>query len=466
MVMLTSTIAAISTPPGKGGVAVIRISGQEALQIAEKMFTPLGKKILKSSPRVQIYGSIIHEGHRIDDGMATYFPTPNSYTGEDTVEISCHGGSLITKTVLEAALASGATAATAGEFTRRAFINGKLSLTDAEAIGILLDAESDGQLKLGRSEARQRLSEKISQLREKLVSVISSIYARIDYPDEDLGDFTVEETLKILKLAKADTERLISTYKTGRAVTEGIKTVICGRPNAGKSTLYNLLVGEDAAIVTDLPGTTRDVLEYSVPIGNLILRLCDTAGIRESTKDPIEAIGIERSKARIDGAELILALFDSSSSLNDEDIAIIEYLEKAKGEKIALLTKGDILDSNCCEDTKKLLKLHFSDVITISAKSDDETAVKAISDKAEQLFCDEKITVGTDAVVSSARQHASLLRTKEFLDSAISAYESGLPHDVASSDIELALGAIGELDGRAVSQEVVSDIFAKFCVGK
>ena len=254
-----NVIAAISTPPGKGGVAVIRMSGVGSPDIAEAVFQPIsGKRIFDYPPRTQIYGYIIYNGEKIDDGMLTYFPSPSSYTGEDVVEVSCHGGVLVTRTVLEALLCAGARPAEAGEFTRRAFINGKLSLSEAEAIGTLLEAKSHEQICLSSLPARTKLNERVNEIRADITDIMSSIYARIDYPDEDLGEFSNEETVERLLLARKKLARLINTYRTGRAICEGISAVICGKPNVGKSTLYNLLLGEDAAIVTDIAGTTRD----------------------------------------------------------------------------------------------------------------------------------------------------------------------------------------------------------------
>jgi tRNA modification GTPase len=316
-----NVIAAISTPPGKGGVAVIRVSGSGAFEIAKKVFLPAsGKDITSYSARTQIYGYIVYNEKKIDDGMITLFPAPRSYTGEDTVEISCHGGILVTRTVLEALFSAGACPAEAGEFTRRAFLNGKLSLTEAEAIGTLLEAASHEQIRLSSSPARAKLAKEIENIRMDITDVMSSIYARIDYPDEDLGEFTDDETVKRLKNIRESISGLISTYRTGRAIAEGISAVICGKPNVGKSTLYNLLIGEEAAIVTDIAGTTRDVLERTVPLGRVVLKLSDTAGIRASEDmDAVEKIGIERSRGRIDSSELIIAVFDVSRPLDSYD---------------------------------------------------------------------------------------------------------------------------------------------------
>ncbi len=456
------TIAAISTPPGKGGVAIIRISGTEALAIADKVFAPANKKsFAEATPRMQIRGNIVSAGEVIDDGMATYFKAPFSYTGEDTVEIACHGGVLVTRSVLEAILAAGASLAGAGEFTRRALINGKLSLTSAEAIGNLLEAESAEQVKLASARSRALLEGEIGKIRGNLTSLLSSIYARIDYPDEDLGDFTDEQTLEKLRAIKCEANALLSTYRTGKAVNEGIKTVICGKPNVGKSSIYNLLLRKDAAIVTDIEGTTRDVLSEKLPLGRVMLNLSDTAGVRSKTSDPIEKIGIERSIKRIEESELIIAVFDLSRELDEEDLALIEEIKKSNAAKIALLNKAD-LERKMNAD----IASSFEAVIEISTTEGVEKARNEITDIINKLFTDERITIGDTAIISSARQSAALTRAISAIESAILAFESGMSQDAASSDIEIALGAIAELDGRAVSEEVVADIFAKFCVGK
>ena len=465
MSLFTKTIAAISTPPGKGGVAVIRISGADAKSVASSVFKPLGKLHPNDAPRKAVFGKILKNGEEIDDGIAVFFPCPNSYTGEDTVEISCHGGLLITRSVLEACFIAGAVPAEAGEFTKRAFINGKITLTDADAVGLMLDAESEGQLKLTRSAARQKLNEKIEAIRASITSLLSSIFARIDYPEEDLGDFTDEEVLSSLSAIKEKLLSLLSTYKTGRAIREGITTVIVGSPNAGKSTLYNLLGGDDAAIVTDIPGTTRDLLERTVPLGNLILRITDTAGIRKNSDDPIENIGIERSRQKLSESELIFALFDGSKAISDEDKELISLLKNSSGTSVAIITKADISSEKTANENEKILSQSFSHILKISAKNDSE-AIRLITEKCESLFIDGNINIGSEAVISSARQNASLTSALGFIDNAINAYELGLPQDVSSSDIEFALGAISEIDGRAVSEAVVSDIFSKFCVGK
>ena len=457
------TIAAISTPPGKGGVAIIRISGHDALTIGAKIFKPTNAMPFENAtPRMQVRGNIFTNGEQIDDGMATYFKAPASYTGEDTVEIACHGGMLVTKLVLEAALRAGARIAEAGEVTRRALINGKLSLTGAEAISSLLEAESIDKIRLSSSRSRKLLSGSIEEIKSGLTSLLSSIYARIDYPDEDLGDDTDAEALCELKRIKELADTLKATYRTGKAVSEGIDTVICGKPNVGKSSIYNLLLGKEAAIVTSIEGTTRDVLSDRIPLGRVLLHLFDTAGIRRKTNDPIEEIGIDRSKERIAESELILAVFDLSRPLDEEDEGLIAELSSAHGVKVAILNKSD-LDAKL---NRTVIHDAFDEVVEISAKDGKVDALSHLTAIVDRLFTDGSITVGEEAIISSARQNATLMRAIDFMESAIEAYELGLAQDIASSDIERALGVIAELDGRAVSEEIVSDIFAKFCVGK
>ena len=462
---MQGTIAAISTPPGKGGVAIIRMSGAEALEILGRVFEPMSGRAVDTLPaRVQTYGYIIYNKERIDDGLATVFPAPHSYTGECVVEISCHGGVLVTSRVLEALFAAGARPATAGEFTRRAYINGRLTLTDAEAIGSLLDARSDEQIRLSAAPARDLLRKRIEGIRGELVSLLGSIYARIDYPEEDLGEFSDEQIVDALKGIRTELSGLIATYRTGRAISEGIRAVICGKPNVGKSTLYNLLVGEDAAIVTDIPGTTRDLLERSVPLGRVMLHLTDTAGIRHGEgTDDVERIGIERSVSRITCAELIIATFDLSRPFDGEDEDVLSAVVAAQGAKICILNKAD---SATGEFDRTLVEGLFDEVIECSALEEEAEVIHRLEKAVDRLFTDERISVSTDAVVASARQHSALSRAMALVDAALSAFEAGMPVDAASSDVELALGAIGELDGRSVSESVTSDIFSRFCVGK
>ena len=458
---LSDVIAAISTPPGKGGVAVIRISGSGAIALAERVFSPLSGKTVSDYPeRMQIYGYIIGGGRRIDDGLLTYFNEGASFTGEETVELSCHGGILITELVLSAVLAAGARAATAGEFTRRAFLSGKLSLSDAEAIGLLLEAKSEEQVAIAGKDSRSRLGEKIGEISHEITELLGSVYARIDYPDEDLGDYTDEEMLSKLRQIEGEIDSLIATYRTGHSIAEGISTAIIGEPNVGKSSIYNLLCQRDAAIVTDIAGTTRDLLEETVSLGKVTLRLVDTAGIRDTELcDPVEKIGIERSRKRLSDCELLLAVIDAVDGTLPGDI-----LDGAKdaSAKIAVYNKVDKLSS----EMTPVCPSGFDAAIAISATESPDMARETIRSAVEELFIDGRIEVGSDAIVSSARQRAELDEAKTAIVAAISAISSGVPSDAVSSDAEIALGALGRIDGRAVSEAVVDNIFSRFCVGK
>ena len=454
-----TTVAAISTPPGKGGVALIRMSGRDAIEIASRCFvlrskTPLSE--LKS--RHAAYGDVIFEGAPIDDAIITIFRAPHSYTGEDTVEICCHGGILLTETVLSALFAAGAVQAEAGEFTRRAMLCGRLSLTEAEAIGNLLEAKSRASIRLSSAVARTRLTRELDGLRQSLLDLISSLYAKIDYPEEDLSDMTGEQILSSLAEMLVRADALLSTYRTGRAVAEGIPTVLCGAPNVGKSALYNALCGEDLAIVTEHAGTTRDVLSSTVPLGRVMLRLYDTAGLRDAL-DPVERIGVDRSRTKMEEAELLLAVFDASRPLSDEEKALLAELKQSAGCVVILLNKSDLGSFPVPAEFAD-----FSNILPISAKTG--AGLDALTVLIERLFTDESIRLGEDAVIASARQYAALSRAREALSRAQEAFRMGLYADIASSELEVALSAFAELDGRTVSDEIISEIFRRFCVGK
>ncbi len=455
-------IAAISTPPGKGGFAVIRISGEGALSLCKRLFEPKFGDFCAIRPRVCTYGYIKDGEEILDDVLLTHFPAPNSYTGEETVEISCHGGILLTRTILELLLCHGCRAAAAGEFTKRAFINGRLSLTETESIGLLLEAESRAQIRLSSDRSRTRLGNRLEGIRKALTSALSSVFARIDYPDEDLGDFSDSELREALYNIKEDIDSLLCTYKTGRAVTEGVKCALVGKPNVGKSSIYNLLLGEESAIVTDIPGTTRDILEASTSLGSVMLRISDTAGIREKTDDKIEAIGIERSEKILKECELLFAIFDISREFDSEDETLLKKIRSADCAKIAILNKSDM-------DAKfdlSVLEPYFDKIITASAKKGEDKLISSLTDAVEELFTDGEIEIGSDAIISSARQNSALTAAKEYVDAAIATLDMGFMQDAVSGDIERALATVGELDGRAVSEAVVSDIFSRFCVGK
>lgn len=459
---LLDTIAAIGTPYGKGGVAMIRISGADAFSVASRIFFPMNKKPFSDIPAgYSVYGNIRMPNTRedIDDGMAVRFESPRSFTGEDVVEITCHGGILVTQKVLSAALAAGARMAEAGEFTRRAYISGKLKLSQAEALGDLLEADSDSKLKLARSGMRGALAKETEEIYRSLRSVMTSMYAAIDFPDEDLSEMSREEIISELNGAIERISALCATYRTGRAVRDGIPTVICGRANAGKSSVYNRIVGYDAAIVTDIEGTTRDVLRERAALGTVTLLLSDTAGLRE-TDDKVESIGIERTLREIDDAELILAVFDASAPLTDEDISLTERISASRKAAIALLNKTDI--SSYGELDLDLSA--FDAVIRVSALENE--GFEELAQKIDSMFIDGTIDIGNDAIVVGARQYAALITAEEALRQSVTDIETGLPLDLASVGLESALSALGEVDGREIGEEIVAEIFSKFCVGK
>lgn len=462
--MLGDTIAAISTPRGKGGVALLRVSGPDALTIASRVFQPKNKNQLETvAPRTAVYGSILAPDttgawQSVDDGLATVFLAPASFTGEDTVEIACHGGVLLTETVLGALFAAGARPAEAGEFTRRAFLNGKIGLSSAEALGNILEATTREQLRLAHGGMRGKVEAACEEIYRSLCNVLASIYAKIDYPDEDLADMSREEIIAALESCSALLDKLAATYRTGHAVAEGIATVICGRPNVGKSSLYNRILGREAAIVTSVEGTTRDVLCETVALGRVTLRLFDTAGLHE-TADVVEQIGIERARQAMEAAELILAVFDGSRPADEADRALVEELSAFSGCKIAVLNKSDI--GSCEED---FLKGQFTHVVRLCAA--DGSGMDVLTDLVEQLFTDGTLDLGNDAVLSNARQFASAIRAKEAVGRALDALVGGYPIDLCCTDAEDAMAALSELDGRSVSEDIVSEIFSHFCVGK
>lgn len=454
----TDTVAAISTPYGRGGIALIRISGNDALDIADRVFKISGKGVPSSLlPNTMCYGQIYSGAELIDSGMIVRFAAPRSYTGEDIVEISCHGGVLVSQKVLEAVFNAGALPAGPGEFTKRAFMNGKLSLSEAEAVIGIIDAETNEALRLALSHASGTLTAKLDDLYDRLTALLSEAYVTTDYPDEDLSDLGSDEMKKRLYKLHSELETLYNTYKNARAVNEGIYTVIAGKPNTGKSSLFNLLLEKKRAIVSDIEGTTRDFIEESAVINNVLLKLCDTAGIRES-EDMLEMAGVERSIEMLEKAELVLAVFDASKPADIKDQKIIEEIKKKSCPKIALLNKCDL-------DRALTLDLSgFDRVIetsTISHKGIDE-----LKDTVSEMFRFGEIDYTKDAVVANARQAASVKAACDAVLRGALALENGYTQDIAGLDIEEALARLGECDGRQVSEDIVDRIFHNFCVGK
>ena len=457
-----STIAAVSTPPGKGGVALIRVSGSQAIEICEKLFRAKSGKGLSECPaRYQIYGEFLcaDQSEVLDDGLIAYFPAPHSFTGENVVEIACHGGEIVTGLILSALLSCGAVMAKPGEFSRRAFLNGKLSLTAAEGIADLLDAKTEEAALLSSKASRGKLSEEIKKLSDRVLQVSSSLWAYLDYPEEDLQSLSDEETVQILKEVKISCDRLVDSFRTGRAVNSGIPAVIIGKPNVGKSTFFNALLGENRAIVTEIPGTTRDVIEYPVKMGRVLLNLSDTAGVRENTADRVESIGIEKAIEALDQAELIFALFDLSRPFESDDEKILSFVkEKSGAVLIPVFTKSDLpraLDSEMLD--------YFADPVLIS--NQNESNFEELIARVEKAFISDEAALRDGRILSNARQKGAVARAGELLELAITQILSS-EKDIASLTLEEALSVLLEVDGKSAGEIILNEVFSRFCIGK
>ena len=453
---MNGTVAAISTPRGRGGVAIIRISGDTAFEVANRVFIPADKKGFSELRQAHAYYGTFADAYGVfDDGLCLVFKAPRSFTGEDVAELHCHGGVLVAQKLLSAVFAAGASPAGPGEFTKRAFINGKLSLTQAEAIGNVIDAKSERSLCVAAKQAGGSLSRGIAETAGELTRLAASVYAFIDYPDEDMTDVTAEEMRETLRGIHAKLKKLAESHRYGKAISEGIDTVIVGKPNVGKSSVLNLLCGEERAIVTEIAGTTRDVVTETVRLGDYVLKLSDTAGIRES-KDRVEKLGVERSIQAIGKAELVLAVFDCTREPDAEDERIISAIHAAglADRTVCVMNKTDL--------SSPAFNPPFALSACVSAKNGD--GAKEIEKQISLLVGADSVGEN-DEIVLNARQYAAIERAANAVADAIEAL-SGFTQDVAGTDIERALEALYEADGRKVGEEIVAEIFSHFCVGK
>ena len=451
--MAEKTIAAISTPSGEGGIGVIRISGAESVKIADRVFKNINdKKISDISGYSALFGHIYDGDELLDEAVVTRFVAPHSYTGEDTVEIACHGGSVVLSLVLRAVLSAGAVLAAPGEFTKRAFLNGKLDLAEAESVMGLISSKSEQELKMNLAAKNGRVSKEIEKAETALITLAANFAAYSDYPDEDLPELQPEAFESLLCEAETVLIKLLSTYDSGKIIRDGIKTAIVGKPNVGKSTLMNLLVGEERSIVTDIAGTTRDVIEERIKCGNLTLLLADTAGIHSSS-DTVESVGVELAKTRIDTAQLILAVFDASAPLDSDDLEILSLIRDKKS--IVLLNKTDKADVASLPDGFRSVK--------ISAK--EGIGADKLTAAIEELVGISDID-SSSAVILSERQRDLADKALSCVKEAKDLLFSGYTVDAVSVCVDDALSYLYTFDGKRVTNEVADEVFRRFCVGK
>ena len=452
-----NTIAAISTAQGDGGIGVIRISGADSITIADRVFKSVGgKRLADMQGYTAAYGKISSGGEELDEAVALVFRAPHSYTGENVVELSCHGGVYITKQVLRAVLEAGAAPAQAGEFTKRAFLNGKLDLTEAESVMDIIGAKNRAAARAALCVREGALRKRISGVKDSLLSLSAHLSAWADYPEEDIPEVTGEMITDVCSKAEAELASLLSTYDSGQAVKQGIDTVIAGRPNVGKSTLMNLLSGYEKSIVTDIPGTTRDIVEDTVCAGDVILRLSDTAGLRD-TEDAVEKIGVERAKERLKQCGLLLAVFDNSSTLEEFDRQLLGMADEVPA--IAVINKTDLPNRL---DIKEI-ESKMTGVVYISALTGEgrEELIRAISDIAGTDRLDP-----SEGILSNERQRLNVRNALVAVREANEAIMSGMTFDAVTVMLEDAVTELLEMTGERTSDEVIDRVFHNFCVGK
>ena len=456
--MQNTTIAAIATAPGAGGIAVVRLSGPESYAVAARVFRPANpnKKVADAKGYTALFGSFVEGDDAFDEGVALFFREPHSYTGEDVVELSCHGGSAVARRLVEACIAAGAAPAAPGEYTRRAFLNGKMSLTQAEAVMDIISADGKQGAALANASLSGALAKKIGAEKEALTGLQAHLAAWVDFPEEDVPELDDAHLHTVLGQVQQELNGLIKNYDAGAVLREGVDCAIVGRPNAGKSTLLNLLAGFDRAIVTPVAGTTRDVVEQAVQLGDIRLNLFDTAGLRQ-TDDAIEAEGIRRSWKKLDEAGLILAVFDGSEPLTREDLALAQRC--AGRPAIALVNKED----KPTRFDAEIIAGDFAMVIPVCCQ--EEGSRKVIAAAVARLLGTNQIDPHA-ASLSGQRQLAAATRARDAVAGALDAVEGGFGLDAVSVCVDDALDALCELTGENASEAVINEVFERFCVGK
>jgi len=467
-----STIAAISTPIGQGGIGIIRISGEKALDIIKKIFQYKKKNREIQSYTIR-YGYIFDEDELIDEVLVSYFKAPNSYTGEDVCEINCHGGNLVVRRILEVVLKNGAILAEPGEFTKRAFLNGKMDLSQAEAVIDVINSKSVKENKASMQQLEGYLGKKIREIKENLIDILVDIEANIDYPEYDVEEVQRNKFESVLKGALEKLEKLEKSFENGKILKEGINTVIVGKPNVGKSSLLNALVKEDRAIVTEIAGTTRDTIEESITIKGIPLKIIDTAGIRE-TDDIVEEIGVEKSKKALENADLVLMLLDATFEIQEEDKVLLDLIKNKN--YIVLINKIDvdvkinkneietILNRNNENNNSGKLNEKMLRIIEISAK--EEIGIEKLEEQIEEMFHFNQMDINNEIVITNARHKEAISKAKEKILKVLNANKMCIPIDMLSIDLQNAVQYLGEITGESVSEDVINGIFKKFCLGK
>lgn len=452
-----STIAAISTAQGQGGIGVIRVSGEQAFTIVDKIFKSVsGKKIMDIKGYTALFGHIYNNEDVLDEAVVLKYVAPKSFTGENVVEISCHGGMYITKEVLNAVIMSGASLAEPGEFTKRAYLNGKMDLTEAESVMDIISAKSKSAARAALFVKDGALFKKSQQVKQLLLDKAAHLSAWADYPEEDIPEVSEDSIMKAIEESISILEKLLSTYDMGQVVKEGIDTVIAGRPNAGKSTLMNLLVGREKSIVTNIAGTTRDVVEDTVLVGNVMLKLSDTAGIRD-TDNEIEKIGVQKTFDKINGAGLVIALFDNNEVLNSEDIDLINKIKDMPC--IAVINKIDLED----KVDKKYITDNIENVVYISAKQQDN--IDELKNMIEKIAGTEGFDPSA-GIIANERQRNAIRNAVNSLYEAKESLAMGMTMDAITVSLQETIDYLLELTGEKAGEEIVDSVFHNFCVGK
>ena len=458
--MSTDTIAAIGTALSNSGISIIRISGKDSLNIIRKIFVS-NSKIM---PNNIIYGKIVENGKVVDAVLVSYFKNPKSYTGEDVCEINCHGGVQITREILQLVLENGARLAEPGEFSKRAFLNGKMDLTKAEAVINLINSKNTTQARIAANNLEGDLYKKIKEVREELIELMAHIEVSVDYPEYDYDEVENDNVISLLNKKVIEINNILSTYEQGKYIKDGVNVVILGKPNVGKSSLLNTLSRSQKAIVTEIPGTTRDVIEERINIGNIILNLSDTAGIRK-TDDFVEKIGVKRSIEKIDEADLVIYLLNVESDIDDEDK---EILSKIQNKGIKLITainkidKGQKLKFDGILD--ELKRFGVNEVIKMSVLNNE--GIDELKNKIEEIFNTNDLDFENELIITNERHRDLLNKSKEYLEVAKKEIEDNEPIDIVSIVIKNATKSLGEIIGADVNQDIVNKIFEKFCLGK